>query len=135
MIDSTIVVNFRFHNTQWVPAHFHTYLLIGLVLIVLGFTAHFTQEVSGEPERSRISKAIATLWLLGGYGFVSLFYIGGWHSVPRRYAGYPREVAEGSLYARLALMLVLPLILALLIYIWEVGKRWLAAYAAARRPS
>jgi cytochrome c oxidase subunit 1 len=135
VIDSTIMVNFRFHNTQWVPAHFHTYLLVGLVPIVLGFAAHFTQQVSGSSERFRTSRVIATLWLVGGYGFVLLFYIGGWHSVPRRYASYPREVAEGTLYARLALALVLLLILALLIYIWEVGKRWLAARAAARGSS
>jgi len=135
VIDSTIVVNFRFHNTRWVPADSRTYVLMGVVRIVLGFSALFARGVSGEPKRSWFRESLAPLWLFVGYGFLSLCYIGGWHSVPRRYAGYPREVAEGSLYARLALMLVLPLILALLIYIWEVGKRWLAAYAAARRPS
>lgn len=125
-------MNFRFHNTQWVPAHFHTYLLLVLVLIVLGFTAHFTQEIVNTAERKGISRLILALWLVGGYGFVMMFYLGGWHSVPRRYASYPREVAEGALYARTALLLILPLLIALAVYIWEVGKRWLAVRRALK---
>lgn len=132
VVDSTIVVNFRFHNTQWVPAHFHTYLLLGLVLMVLGFAAHFTQEMAGAPQRAGISRFITALWLIGGYGFVLMFYLGGWHSVPRRYASYPREVAEGTLYARIAALMILPVLMALGVYIWEVGKRWLAARRALR---
>lgn len=31
VIDSTISVNVRLHNTLWVPAHFHTYMVAGLV--------------------------------------------------------------------------------------------------------
>ncbi|MCK6372003.1 MAG: cbb3-type cytochrome c oxidase subunit I, partial [Gammaproteobacteria bacterium] len=30
LIDSTIAVNSSMHNTLWVPAHFHTYMLMGL---------------------------------------------------------------------------------------------------------
>ena len=29
VLDSLIPVNFRLHNTLWVPAHFHTYLMHG----------------------------------------------------------------------------------------------------------
>ncbi|MEO6966668.1 MAG: cbb3-type cytochrome c oxidase subunit I, partial [Acidobacteriaceae bacterium] len=36
VIDSTVAMNFRFHNTLWVNAHFHTYYLMGVVLMLLG---------------------------------------------------------------------------------------------------
>ena len=31
VIDSVIPLNFRFHNTDWVVAHFHTYLLLTVI--------------------------------------------------------------------------------------------------------
>ena len=34
VIDSTVAVNLVFHNTLWVPAHFHTYYLMGVVFMV-----------------------------------------------------------------------------------------------------
>jgi cytochrome c oxidase subunit 1 len=37
VIDSTVAVNFVFHNTLWVPAHFHTYYLMGVVFMIMGF--------------------------------------------------------------------------------------------------
>ncbi|HEY5226651.1 MAG TPA: cbb3-type cytochrome c oxidase subunit I, partial [Methylovirgula sp.] len=38
--DATIAVNSVMHNTQWVPGHFHTYLLLGMVAMMLGFMAY-----------------------------------------------------------------------------------------------
>jgi cytochrome c oxidase subunit I len=35
--DGTIAVNSVMHNTQWVPGHFLTYLLLGMIAMVLGF--------------------------------------------------------------------------------------------------
>jgi cytochrome c oxidase subunit 1 len=37
VVDSTIAVNKILHNTLWVPAHFHTYMLTGVVLFIFGF--------------------------------------------------------------------------------------------------
>ena len=36
VIDGIIRVNLVMHNTQWVPGHFHFYLLLGLVPMALG---------------------------------------------------------------------------------------------------
>ena len=36
IIDGTISVNRVMHNTMWVPGHFHFYLLLGVVPMLLG---------------------------------------------------------------------------------------------------
>ncbi len=128
VIDSTIAVNLRFHNTLWVPAHFHTYYLMGVVLMLLGFAAHFGLEVSERPENGRLAKLIAALFVIGGYGFLSMFYVGGAHSVPRRYAVYPQEVMQGVDYARIALGFIAVLFLGVLLYLWETGRRCALAF-------
>jgi len=40
VVDSTIAVNSYFHNTLWVPAHFHTYFLVGFVFMLFSFVYH-----------------------------------------------------------------------------------------------
>ncbi|MEN3000958.1 MAG: cbb3-type cytochrome c oxidase subunit I [Armatimonadota bacterium] len=132
VLDSTIAINFRFHNTLWVPAHFHTYLLVGIVLIMLGFVAHLTHEISGRIESPWMARAIVTLLLVGGYGFVMMFYLSGAYGVPRRYALYPPEVEVGTTLARVALVFVAMVALGLLLYLIEVGRRWFAAQAVLR---
>ncbi|MQA31547.1 MAG: hypothetical protein GEU82_17215 [Luteitalea sp.] len=130
VIDSTVEFNVRFHNTLWVPAHFHTYYLMGVVLIVLGFIDHFSQDVSKAGEISSRTKWTVGLLVVGGYGFLAMFYWGGAHSVPRRYAVYPDEVAQGALYARLALAFIAVLFLGIVIYLWETGRRCLKGFAS-----
>ncbi len=83
VVDSTIAVNQVFHNTLWVPGHFHTYFLVGLVLIVLGFAHHFVQS-----RAERMAGVGLAAMIAGGYGFVLMFYLGGMSAVPRRYASY-----------------------------------------------
>ncbi|MCS7065632.1 MAG: cbb3-type cytochrome c oxidase subunit I, partial [Fimbriimonadales bacterium] len=130
VLDSTIAINFRFHNTLWVPAHFHTYLLVGIVFIMLGFAAHLTSELSGRSESPVLARAIVALLLIGGYGFVSMFYLGGAYGVPRRYAFYPPEMEIGTTLAKVALVFVSLVVLGILLYLIEVGRRWFAARAA-----
>jgi cytochrome c oxidase subunit 1 len=130
VIDSTIEVNFHFHNTLWVPAHFHTYYLMGVVLMILGFIDHAGKEISGLEETPWRSKLTVILLLIGGYGFLSMFYWAGAHSVPRRYAIYPPEVAEGTTYARISVGFISVLLLGILLYLWETGKRCLKALSA-----
>ena len=83
VVDSTITVNSAFHNTLWVPAHFHTYFLVGYFLMLWGFLYEFSGS-----EREKLARA--GLWLLvaGAYGFLLMFYLGGALGVPRRFAAY-----------------------------------------------
>ncbi|HEY7243787.1 MAG TPA: cbb3-type cytochrome c oxidase subunit I [Xanthobacteraceae bacterium] len=83
VVDSTITVNSAFHNTLWVPAHFHTYFLVGYFLMLWGFLYDFSG--SG---REKVAKAGLSLVVVGGYGFLLMFYLGGTFGVPRRYAVY-----------------------------------------------
>lgn len=83
VVDSTIAVNFVFHNTLWVPAHFHTYFLVGYLLILWGIL----YELSGST-REGLAKAGLWLFVIGAYGFLSMFYLGGALGVPRRFADY-----------------------------------------------
>ncbi len=91
MIDSTIPINFTFHNTMWVPGHFHTYFLMGVVLMLLAFMHYFRYDsyVSKDLNiKEGISRCALILILIGGYGFVLMFFLGGVFGVPRRFAHY-----------------------------------------------
>jgi cytochrome c oxidase subunit I len=101
VVDSTITVNSAFHNTLWVPAHFHTYFLVGYFLMLWGFLYDFSGSA-----REKLAKAGLSLVVVGGYGFLFMFYLGGTFGVPRRYAAYD-SIPLASLAAsseRLALM-------------------------------
>ncbi|HKF65078.1 MAG TPA: cbb3-type cytochrome c oxidase subunit I [Vicinamibacterales bacterium] len=127
VIDSTVMVNSRFHNTLWVPAHFHTYYVMGVVLMILGVVFHLSTELSKVAESDRLTRAIVGTVAVGGYGFLLMFYLAGVAGVPRRYAVYPAETAQGVFYARLSLAFIAVLLLGALIYIWETGRRCVRA--------
>ncbi len=129
VIDSTIAANFRFHNTLWVPAHFHTYYLLGVVLMVLGTLHHLAGEFSGTPDDERLAKVITALFLIGGYGFIMMFALGGAHSVPRRYAAYPNELTQGTTYARVAVAFIGVLLVGVLLYLWDTGRRCVRGFS------
>ena len=130
VIDSTIAANFRFHNTLWVPAHFHTYYLLGVVMMVLGALHHLAGQFAEAPEDGTLARVITTLFLVGGYGFVMMFGLGGAHSVPRRFAVYPQELAQGITYAQVALIFIGILLAAVLLYLWDTGRRCVRALRA-----
>ncbi len=79
--DGTIAINLVMHNTQWVPGHFHTYLLLGMIAMMLGFMTYVGPK-------SVYSVAPVGFWLyfVGGSIFVLAFLAAGSMSVPRRYA-------------------------------------------------
>jgi cytochrome c oxidase subunit 1 len=83
VVDSTITINSVYHNTLWVPAHFHTYFLVGYFLILWGFLFEFSGSA-----RETLAKAGLMLVVAGGYGFLLMFYLGGTFGVPRRFASY-----------------------------------------------
>ena len=73
VIDSVIPINFRFHNTVWVVAHFHTYLMMTVVVWALAFLAHLLERDAGRTsgpayarERWRCCSSAASGWL--GHG-------------------------------------------------------------------
>lgn len=127
--DSTIMVNLRFHNTLWVPGHFHTYMLLGLTLMMMGAAYRICVERAGTEEK--VVKAVPWLFLLGGYGFVAMFYAAGADGIPRRYATYPTELGHGATYAQIALGFLAVYGLGLVVYLWEVGRNWRKAITNA----
>lgn len=127
VIDSTIAVNMRFHNTLWVPAHFHTYMLQGLMLMILGYYYHYLQETSQRAENHALQKMITGLIVVGGYGFLLMFYLSGASGVPRRFAVYPPEVGHGAPHSLIAVGFVALFCAGLALYISEAGKCWFKA--------
>jgi cytochrome c oxidase subunit 1 len=122
------MVNTRFHNTLWVPAHFHTYYVMGVVLMILGAVFHVAADLSKLPESRSLTRAIVTTVGVGGYGFLLMFYLAGVAGIPRRYAVYPEEVARGIQYANASLLFITVLLLGALLYVWEAGRRCVRAF-------
>ena len=79
--DATIWVNSVMHNTQWVPGHFHTYLLLGMMAMLLG-------TMTWVAPRSTRGLAPIGFWLylLGGLAVSLAFLAAGGSSAPRRFA-------------------------------------------------
>jgi len=105
-IDGTISVNYVMHNTLWVPGHFHTYLLLGMLAMVFGFMYYL-----GKPDRDApdgLLDRIAFWCYTGGtLGFALSFLYGGKESVARRYAVHlPEWVPYDKAGAAFALLLI-----------------------------
>lgn len=97
VIDSLIPINFRFHNTLWVPAHFHSYLMLGVILWVMAFVAHMLERAAGRVASTRATLVAVVGMIVGGYGLVGSWYVSGALGVPRRYAIEPLGTAVYSL--------------------------------------
>jgi cytochrome c oxidase subunit 1 len=89
VIDSIVPVNFRLHNTLWVPGHFHTYLMLGIVFWALALVVHLLERAAGRPAGRRRARVATAALLVGGYGLVATWYLSGALGVPRRYAVHP----------------------------------------------
>jgi cytochrome c oxidase subunit 1 len=84
VIDGTIAINRVMHNTLWVPGHFHTYLVLGVVGMLFGFM-YFLATSAGASD-SAIDRAAFWMYLVGAIGFAISFLAAGAASVPRRWA-------------------------------------------------
>ena len=84
VVDGTIAANQVLHNTQWVPGHFHFYLILGLLSMFMGFALHFSAR-QGDTSADRIG-----FWIysIAGFGFTCAFLAAGASSVPRRWAAH-----------------------------------------------
>ena len=84
VIDSFIPINFRLHNTLWVPAHFHTYLLLAVILWAFAFLVRMLEETPAStpaPAVSAFSRRRAPRRRLRAVG---TWFVSGTLGVPRR---------------------------------------------------
>lgn len=105
VIDGVIRVNLVMHNTQWVPGHFHFYLLLGLVPMLLGTMLYAcTRSQWTETALDR-----AAFWTYGvaGVAFCVIFLAGGAQGVPRRFAVHDEAWVSFAQIGTVAAVLVL----------------------------
>ena len=119
VVDATIVVNQVMHNTLWVPGHFHFYLLLGLLPMLLAFMFH----ISREQGRAGFGKAVDLgFWsfLVGALLFVFMFLYSGYQSIPRRFAEHS---AAWVPYDQLATLFGVIVLLSMLVFIVKLFGR------------
>jgi cytochrome c oxidase subunit I len=112
VLDATIPANFDLHNTLWVPGHFHTYLLQGVLLFTIGWAFVNLEQRSGALS-SAVTRWIVGATIFGGAAlFLLSFYVAGANGVPRRYAVEPAPGPFIAQYATIgALILLVGLVL------------------------
>lgn len=113
ILDATIVNNFVLHNTLWVPAHFHTYNLLGNVLFSMAFIAWFFKETTGDFSPPRL---FLPMYIIGGVCFAFMFYLGGAFSVMRRVDKYPDFIHVGTILAFLGAGFALIVMLSFVVF-------------------
>lgn len=117
IIDGMISVNKVMHNTQWVPGHFHIYLILGEVAMSFGFMMWLV----GQHERLPVSGANRLAfgaYLIGSAGFTVMFLISGAMSVPRRWAVHaPQWFLQNQIATGFALLVILGAAMFLVRYI------------------
>ncbi len=114
VIDGMIKVNLVMHNTMWVPGHFHFYLLLGLLPMVLGFSTY----LAANGQQGKSSRVPVYLYSIGGIALCLSFLVSGAMSVPRRFAVHESAwqwlgnvgAIAGSLVLLSTLMLALPIL-------------------------
>jgi len=84
VVDGVIRVNLVMHNTQWVPGHFHFYLLLGLVPMLLGTMLYACTRTHWT--ETALDRAAFWTYGVAGVAFCFVFLAGGWLGVPRRFA-------------------------------------------------
>ncbi len=86
ILDGTVRINGVMHNTQWVPGHFHFYLLLGVLAMALSLMYHEIGSRAQTPPNAGGDKLGFQFYLIGGLIFVFGFLDGGRVSVARRMA-------------------------------------------------
>jgi len=86
ILDGTVRNNLVMHNTQWVPGHFHFYLLLGVLAMALALMFHVIGARAHAPPDSGADRVGFPVYLIGGLIFVFAFLDAGRLSVPRRMA-------------------------------------------------
>jgi cytochrome c oxidase subunit 1 len=125
VLDSFIPVNFRLHNTVWVPAHFHTYLLVGVVFWAMAFVAYRLEQRAGRSASVSLRVAALAPMVAGGFGLVAVWYVAGALGVPRRYAAQPfgsTAYSVAGLICAVVFAVGFLAYLAALIVLWRAGS-------------
>lgn len=107
LLDATIPINIDLHNTLWVPAHFHTYLLEGVLLFIMGWMFVSLEQRSGALSSLLTRSLIGGSIFGGGALFLLGFYIAGAEGVPRRYAIEPTPGPHMASLATIGALIVL----------------------------
>jgi len=105
-IDGTIRVNYLMHNTLWVPGHFHTYLLLGMMTMVFGFL-YYIGKNAREAREGVLDRAAFAVFIVATLGFTLTFLYSGKAGVARRYAAHlPEWVPYDRVAAVFAVLIV-----------------------------
>lgn len=124
VIDATISNNMLLHNTLWVPAHFHTYNAMGNVLFSLAFFVWVADEFAGTHGMTLFKRSKIFLLIIGGFGFVLMFYLAGANSVPRRFSMYlETEFRSAITFARVGGWFAIVYMIAMLLILTEIVRK------------
>jgi cytochrome c oxidase subunit 1 len=122
IVDGTIVINHVMHNTLWVPGHFHTYLLLGMMTMVFGFMYSLGR---GRPRTAGwLDRASFWMFVVATLGFTMSFLYSGRASVPRRFAVH---LPEWVPYDRVASVFAVLVIAAVSVFVLRFLFRLRAA--------
>ncbi|WP_246079339.1 cbb3-type cytochrome c oxidase subunit I [Parasedimentitalea maritima] len=123
MVDGMVSVNKLMHNTQWVPGHFHTYLLLGEVAMAFGFAAWLVRD-KAVTILSNLDRLVFRAYVFGGAGFVLIFLWSGASSIPRRWAvHYEQWQLQSQLASGFALIVVLATLVLVVRYVAGLARR------------
>lgn len=132
VIDSLIPINTRFHNSLWVVAHFHTYLLLGVIFWALAFVTHLLEQAAGRTVARGPAAAAVAGMVLGGYGIVGAWYVSGVLGLPRRFAVQP---AGGAGYSLAGAIFVMIFALGFLVLLAELARLWASTRGRRAAPA
>jgi cytochrome c oxidase subunit 1 len=128
IVDGMISVNKVMHNTQWVPGHFHTYLLVGEIAMAFGVMSWLVRP--GQQTQATFSGLEwGAFWtyVVGALGFVMVFLVSGAMSVPRRWAVHaPEWIVQdrlGTLFGSITLVAAIYFVLRFGLRLTGGGKK------------
>lgn len=123
VIDGTIAVNQIMHNTQWVPGHFHFYLLLGVVAMIFGFM-YYQIKQARKGEDSFVDRGALWLYTIAGTVFVFMFLFSGKEGVARRFAiHFPEWQVYAGIASIFASLVVLGAAIFALRFILRLGAK------------
>ncbi len=85
VLDGTIAINQVMHNTLWVPGHFHLYLLLGCVSMILAFINWIANQEK-PTSFGKVDSIMMWVFACGGFAYAFMFLLSGKASIPRRMA-------------------------------------------------